>query len=573
MKKASVFAILLCFALLMGLAAYASGEPSGAVQTQAWTTEAASPASSYTAPNGAKLAFVPEARIEGTNAAVDIYIDGVLHEDIAVKNYAELLALKEESGLNGKKAVVLTGVIEYADFDGSGVSLCDAIGPNDNIVYIPDADTAAMVEETVKGLYSFGTSYGVDALYTFDHGYGLYVDGYYTDMAADCAFYAVTDEGLTVLDAPANALLPASALAKAGLDAPYSLAVTERDEGGAVTAIYYTNASVTPNALKVKLGLDGNAAVTNELIDEYAKYLDYDFNGFTATSDTQETATYLYTGAATGTDGTLAYADGALNTYAPVTVEDIALSEDGIVRYDDGSYEYANGRALAYATNGGRLTVRHALLENGYSVANGGVLGALEAGSVFWGLSQESGYNAVLFATNGGELIFGDPDGERSYVRSFGHIANGVFATGTGVYDMESEDTTAGTAEAYVYNTDLWVSGWNGHVTDATRGGFIYLENVEGYSGYPGSMLGNGSGLTTDTGDGMVIAKDSHIEVRRHVHHRHELHGRRHRLHAAKLGGRRRGVRLRRAHHRHRLELHRPGRLPQPGRRDGHIHL
>ena len=507
------FAALLAAALLMSAAAFASGEPSGAVETQVWTTAEASPASSYAAPNGVKLAFVPEAHIEDASAAVDIYIDGVLYEDINVRNYADLLALMDASGLNGKKAVVLTGVIEYAYFDGTGVSLYDAVGPNDNIVYIPDAAAAALVEETVKGLYSFGTSYGVDALYTFDHGYGLYVDGYFTDMAAGCAFYAATDEGLTVLDGPVNALLPDSALVKAGLDAPYTLAVTERNEIGAVTAIYYMNAAVTPNSLKVKLGLDGNAAVTNELIDEYAKYLDYDFNGFTATSDTTEKAIYLYTGAATGTDGTLAYADGALNTYAPVVVGDIDLAEDGIIRYADGSYEYANGRALAYATNGGRLTVKHAMLDNGYSVANGGILGGLEAGGIFWGLAQESGYNAMLFATNGGELIFGDPDGERSYVRSFGHIGNGVFATGTGVYDMESEDTTAGTAEAYVYNTDLWVSGWNGHVTDATRGGFIYLENVEGYSGYPGSMLGNGSGLTTDTGDGMVIAKDSHIEV------------------------------------------------------------
>ena len=514
MRKLSRFlTIILALTLLVGLGAFASGEPSGETVIQRWTADAASPTSSYKAPAGKTLAFVPTAYIDGASVSVDIYIDGVLYEGVPVVNYGELLALKDASGLNGKKAVVLTGVIEYDGFDGASVCLYDAIGPSDNIVYIPDDDTAALVEATVKDLFSFGTSYGVDALYTFDHGYGLYVNGYYAETAPDCAYYAVSDDGLTTLDGSQNAILLSSALAKVGLDAPYSLAVTERDENGAITAIYYTNANVTPNSLSVKLGLVGNAAVRNEIVDEYAKYLDYDYNGFTATSDTTETATYLYTGAAVGTDGTLAYADGALNTYEPVVVGDIELSEDGVVRYADGSFEYDNGKALAYATNGGRLTVEHAVLENGYSVANGGILGALESGSIFWGLSQESGYNAVLFATNGGELIFGDPDGERSYVRSFGHIGNGVFATGTGVYDMESDDTSAGTAEAYVYNTDLWVSGWNGHVTDATRGGFIYLENVEGYSGYPGSMLGNGSGLTTDTGDGMVIAVDSHIEV------------------------------------------------------------
>ncbi|MCD7749209.1 MAG: hypothetical protein LUH42_04050, partial [Oscillospiraceae bacterium] len=139
------------------------------------------------------------------------------------------------------------------------------------------------------------------------------------------------------------------------------------------------------------------------------------------------------------------------------------------------------------------------------------------SGSVSWGLSQESGYNALIFAANGGRVIFGDTSGERSYINGHGMIGNGIFATGAGLYRVESESdgvlTTAGTAEVYVYNTDIWVDGWNSHVTDATRGGFVYIEDVEGYSGYPGSVLGNGSGLTTDTGDGMVIAKDSHIEV------------------------------------------------------------
>ncbi|MCD7844550.1 MAG: hypothetical protein LUG57_01570 [Oscillospiraceae bacterium] len=504
---------LACLMLSVSGAAFASDTSETEVQT--WTTETGGPTSSYTAPDGATLAFVPSAVTDGDTAAVDIYIDGVLYEDIAVVNYGDLLTLAEDSGLNGAKSVVLTGVIEYDSFDAEAgsVALYDAIGPNDNIIYIPDEDTAALVQEAVRGLYTYGTSYGVDAYYTFDHGYGLYVDGYYAETTEDCAYYAISDEGLTVLGEPANAVYEGSALAAAGLDAPYSLAVTERNEEGQISAIYYTNATVTVNAISVNLGLAGNAAVENDVILEYEQYLDYDYNGFTATSDTAETATYLYTGAVSGTDGTLAYADGSLNTYEPVVIDSIELDEMGLLYYADGTTEYANGQAVAYATNGGQLTVRYAYVENGYSVVNGGILGALEAGSIFWGISQESGYNAVIFATNGGTVIFGESDGERSYVRSSGHIANGVFATGTGIYSMEDKETTAGTAEVYVYNTDIWVGGWNGHVTDATRGGFIYLENVEGYSGYPGSMLGNGSGLTTDTGDGMVIAVDSHIEV------------------------------------------------------------
>ena len=519
MKRIRTAALFMVFAMLLSLGALASsGEPFGDEVVQSWNSGESSPTSSYQAPAGVTLAFVPKAVIEGSGASVSIWVDGELYESIAVTNYAELLALKEDSGLNGEKEVVLAGIVEYSDFDPAAGTVClyNSIGPNDNVLYIPDEETAQAVHVAVKSLFSLGTSAGVETLYTFDHGFGLYVDGYYAPMAADCVFYAVSEDGLTVLDGPANALNPASGLAKAGIEAPYSLAVTERNDAGEISAVYYTNVTFAAQSRSVRLGLDGNAAVANELIEEYDQYLDYDFNGFTATSDTAQAATYLYTGAAEGLtesgEAALAFVDGALNTYAPLTIETVTAKDDGIIVYTDGT-EYANGRAVAYATNGGLLNVKHAYIDGAYSLANCGILGAMESGSIFWGLSQESGYNSAVFATNGGKVILGDLAGERSYLRAYGHIANGVFATGTGLYDMEDDTTTAGTAEAYVYNTDIWVDGWNGHVTDATRGGFIYLENVEGYSGYPGSMLGNGSGLTTDTGDGMVIAKDSHIEV------------------------------------------------------------
>ena len=502
--------------LVSSVPAFASGE---SVQMQTWTAADGAPTSSYRAAAGTKLAFVSAASIANGAAAVDIWVDGVLYEDIAVENYGELVSLMEASGLNGSKKIVLTGVMEYAGFDAAAgtVALYNAVGPNDNILHIPDETTQEAVRAVFEGLFYYGTAAGVEAYYTFDNGYGLYVDGFYAPVAADCVYYAISEDGLAVLDGPANAIYEKSALAKAGFEAPYSLAVTERNEAGEISAIYYSNVVSSADTTTIRLGMDDNAAVDNELTREYGKYLDYDFNGFTAKADIAETAIYLYTGAAEGVaaDGTaaLAYADGAMNTYAPVEIESIVLEEDGLV-----GEEFANGKAVAYATNGGLLSVDYARIDNQYSVANCGILGALEAGSISWGLSQESGYNALIFATNGGTILFGDPEGERSYVRGYGQIGNAIFATGAGMYDIEgvAEDgvaTTAGTAEAYVYNTDIWVDGWNGHITDATRGGFVYLEDVEGYSGYPGSAIGNGSGLTTDTGDGMVIAKDSHIEV------------------------------------------------------------
>ena len=497
---------MLCLTLVLslGAAALASGEPSPETVTQTWT-EAQGAVSSYRPAPGTELAFVPEAQIQGTAASVDIYIDGVLYENVTAANYAELASLKDDSGLNGKKDVILTGVVEYADFDGGSVKLFNTVGPNDSILCIPNAEAEALARETFEGLFRYGTQAGVDAYYTFDHGYGLYVDGYYAETAPDCAYYAISGNGLAVLDGPANAIYPNSAAAKAGFDAPYTLAVTERDEAGRITAVYYASTGTAPNNDVIRLGLDGNAAVKNDLTDEYGKFLDYDFNGFTATADIAEPAIYLYTDA-------LAYADGALNTYAPVSVDAIEAETAGMT-----GEEFANGQAAAYATNGGRLAIGYARVDNSYSVANCGILGMLEAGSVSWGLSQESGYNAMVYATNGGVIELGDMNGPRSCLRGWGQIQNGVFATGAGMYRTEGETdgvtVSAGTAEAYVYNADIWVSGWNGHVTDATRGGFVYIEDVEGYSGYPGSILGNGSGLTTDTGDGMVIAKDSRIEV------------------------------------------------------------
>ena len=512
MKK--LFGIVLCFALVLcfSMSIFASGEPSEAeAVTQRWTEQQGA-VSSYRPSPGTELAFAPEARIQGTQAAVDIYVDSVLYENVAVINYTELLALKESSGLNGKKDVILTGVMEYTDFNGESVKLYNTAAPNDSVLYIPDAAAETLARETFEGLFNYGTKDGVNAYYTFDHGYGLYVDGYYTEFAPDCAFYAVSEDGLSVLDGPANAIYPNSAAAKAGFEAPYSLAVTERNENGVVTAVYYANTTTSPNLEVIRLGLNGNSAVQNESTAEYGKYLDYDYNGFTATADIGEPAIYLYTSAASGTDGTLAYVDGSLNTYLPMEIASIETETAGMT---DG--EFSNGEAVLYATNGGHLNVDYARVDNSYSVANCGILGMLEAGSVSWGLSQESGYNAMVFATNGGVIELGRMDGPRSYLRGWGQIQNGIFATGAGMYRIEGQEdgvtVSAGTAEAYVYNTDLWVSGWNGHITDATRGGFVYIEDVEGYSGYPGSILGNGSGLTTDTGDGMVIAKNSHIEV------------------------------------------------------------
>ncbi|MCD7749487.1 MAG: hypothetical protein LUH42_05510, partial [Oscillospiraceae bacterium] len=354
MKKfwRTTFAVLVLLSMVLTLGGGAVAAETEQKEIQTWSGGAIV-SSSYSAPNGTALAFIPEAEITGDTAAVDIYVDGELYEDIEVTNYASLLALAEDSGLNGKKAVTLVGVIEYDSFDAASgtVALYDAIGPNDNVLYIPDAETEQAVAEVFQSVFNYGTEDGVSAYYTFDQGYGLYVDGYYAETTADCAYYGISDDGtLTVLDGPVNALYTTSALAAAGFAADYSLAAVSRNEDGKVNAVYYTNCTAGADTTTVQLGLDGNATVDNEATETYGIYLDYDFNGFTAAADIAETAIYLYTGAAVGTDEdgnqAEAYADGSLNTYTPVTIESIIADEDGIIRYADGSYEYEYGKAV-----------------------------------------------------------------------------------------------------------------------------------------------------------------------------------------------------------------------------------
>ena len=95
----------------------------------------------------------------------------------------------------------------------------------------------------------------------------------------------------------------------------------------------------------------------------------------------------------------------------------------------------------------------------------------------------------------------GDPEGERSDVYTCGDGANGVLATGVLDADRPSQ--------IYVYNTDFTLEGWNNHVVDTIYGGYVYLEDVTGVTGKPGSyIMNNGSTLANDFGDGTVEVRD-----------------------------------------------------------------
>ncbi len=107
------------------------------------------------------------------------------------------------------------------------------------------------------------------------------------------------------------------------------------------------------------------------------------------------------------------------------------------------------------------------------------------------------GMGAGLYASQGGIISIGDPEGERSSIYTCGDGANGVLATG--VLDETQP------SQIYVYNTELILEGWNYHVVDSIYGGYVYLEDVYGETGMAGSyIMNNGSTLANDFGDGTL---------------------------------------------------------------------
>ncbi len=110
------------------------------------------------------------------------------------------------------------------------------------------------------------------------------------------------------------------------------------------------------------------------------------------------------------------------------------------------------------------------------------------------------GMGAALYASQGGVISVGDPEGPRSEIYACGDGANGVLATG--ILDETQP------SQIYVYNTDFILEGWNNHVADTIYGGYVYLEDVTGVTGKRGSyIMNNGSTLANDFGDGTVEIK------------------------------------------------------------------
>ena len=183
--------------------------------------------------------------------------------------------------------------------------------------------------------------------------------------------------------------------------------------------------------------------------------------------------------------------------------EGVALDAAELETADDSVLGQINAeRSLLWADRGGVLEVDYLY---GVSTSQGNWTKIRDENNSYAGQPMEVimqwGMGAALYASQGGILMVGDPDGERSYVSTCGDGANGVLATG--ILDENQP------SQIYVYNTDFELSGWNNHVVDTIYGGYVYLEDVTGVTGAPGSyIMNNGSTLANDFGDGTVEVRD-----------------------------------------------------------------
>ena len=176
----------------------------------------------------------------------------------------------------------------------------------------------------------------------------------------------------------------------------------------------------------------------------------------------------------------------ALAYTAPITANDSVL---GAINEE---------RSLLWADGSGVMSVRQL---HGVSTSEGNWTKIRDENNSYAGQPMEVimqwGMGAALYASQGGIMRVGDPDGERSSVYTCGDGANGVLATGVLDADRPSQ--------IYVYNTDFTLEGWNNHVVDTIYGGYVYLEDVTGVTGKAGSyIMNNGSTLANDFGDGTV---------------------------------------------------------------------
>lgn len=128
-------------------------------------------------------------------------------------------------------------------------------------------------------------------------------------------------------------------------------------------------------------------------------------------------------------------------------------------------------------------------------------------------LVMEWGMNALLYATDGGNIRVGQLKGPQSTFSAIGDGANGIIAGAAGKKAGRA-DAPQATSAVTVYNARFDLQGWNNHVADTVYGGYVSLQKVHAVTGKPGSYaVGQSSALANDFGNGVVEARDFHTTV------------------------------------------------------------
>ncbi len=126
-------------------------------------------------------------------------------------------------------------------------------------------------------------------------------------------------------------------------------------------------------------------------------------------------------------------------------------------------------------------------------------------------ITMEWGLNALLYATDGGQITVGTARGNRSTFKASGDGANGIIAGGTGKNAPGGKYSTSAVS---VTNADFTLTGWNNHVADVVYGGYASLTDVTGVTGIRGSYaVGQASALANDFGNGVVDADNFNTTV------------------------------------------------------------
>lgn len=340
-----------------------------------------------------------------------------------------------------------------------------------------EKDAEAFTEEIAAGAFA-------TVQMGMDYSPGYYLNGAKISVAEDCKAYdAATGEEL-------------AEIISTGLAYTY-VAYKDNDDDGAIDVLYYT---------------DGVSDFVSAPLSQDDKIYDPGTLNHEKDSASSVTGKYLaFANAVVEADGRkdkqsydrLLIGSTGRSTYAA----------DGVVTTSDAVLASANReRSLLWANDYGLIEAKY-IYGISTSTANWAKQ-TFEAGDASYNyeLNMNYGLNAALYATNGGQLRVGDPEGQRSYIETYGDTGNGIIAIGGGKY-VGNKNAPYPTSSVYVYNTTFKCQGWNSHVADAIYGGYVYLENVTGTTGVPGSYLGQSSALANDFGAGTLEAVDCDFTV------------------------------------------------------------